>query len=42
MIPGMPEPVYISREDYEKMKELGMTVKEYRKRRKTGSLNWKT
>ncbi len=31
MIPGMPEPVYISREDYDKMKELGMTVKEYKK-----------
>jgi len=34
MLPGMPEPVYISREDYLEMKELGMNVKEYKKMQK--------
>jgi len=34
MLPGMPEPQYISREDYLEMTELGMTVKEYKKMQK--------
>ena len=34
MLPGMPEPQYISREDYLEMTELGMTVKEYKNMQK--------